>query len=39
MPQLSAAAAAAMLTLPPVQVVRQPRDPDVELPNISNLDY
>jgi filamentous hemagglutinin len=39
MPQLSAAAAAAMLTLPRTQVVRQPRSPDIELPNISNLDY
>ncbi len=37
--QLSAAAIAAMLTLPTMQVVRQPRDPDIELPNISNLDY
>jgi filamentous hemagglutinin family protein len=39
MPQTSAAAAAAMLTLPRTQVVRQPRSPDIELPNISNLDY
>jgi hypothetical protein len=38
-PQLSAAAIAAILTLPLVQVIRQPRDPDIELPNISNLDY
>lgn len=39
LPQLPAETAAAILTLPPVQVVRQPRSPDIELPNISNLDY